>query len=220
MNAYRISDAARLLGVSDDTVRRWVDQGVLSTTGRTPVEIPGADLAAKAVELARVPGDPTDVPGAPDGRRVLGFTEKPDADTARAMIADGNYLWNAGIFLFTARTMIEAFRCHAPAYLDQVQAAIDKANMDLGFLRLAREPWLAAEDNSIDYAVMEKCPGSPFGLSMIALDAGWSDLGAWDAVWQVSEHDDAGNAVLVEDLASNARFTSLIAALREAGVGS
>lgn len=61
MSAHRISDAARLLGVSDDTVRRWVDQGVLSTTGRTPVEIPGADLAAKAVELARVPGDPTDV---------------------------------------------------------------------------------------------------------------------------------------------------------------
>ncbi|WP_298944018.1 TOBE domain-containing protein [uncultured Microbacterium sp.] len=61
MASYRISDAARLLGVSDDTVRRWVDQGILPTTGSSPVEIPGRELAAKAADLARGPGDPTDV---------------------------------------------------------------------------------------------------------------------------------------------------------------
>lgn len=60
MAAFRISDAARLLGVSDDTVRRWVDQGALPTSGAVPAEIPGAALAAKAVELAHTPGDPTD----------------------------------------------------------------------------------------------------------------------------------------------------------------
>ncbi|MDQ1130797.1 molybdopterin-binding protein [Microbacterium sp. SORGH_AS_0888] len=61
MTSYRIADAARLLGVSDDTVRRWIDQGVLSTNGSSPVEIPGADLAARAVELAHAAADPTDV---------------------------------------------------------------------------------------------------------------------------------------------------------------
>ncbi|ATQ57304.1 mannose-1-phosphate guanylyltransferase/mannose-6-phosphate isomerase [Paracoccus yeei] len=111
------------------------------------------------------------------------FVEKPDADTARAMIADGNYLWNAGIFLFTARTMIEAFRAHAPDYLEPVQAALDEAQKDLGFLRLAPEPWDRLPDLSIDYAVLEKAAN----LSVVRHSGHWSDLGGWDAVWRETQ---------------------------------
>ncbi|MBY0135479.1 mannose-1-phosphate guanylyltransferase/mannose-6-phosphate isomerase [Paracoccus yeei] len=111
------------------------------------------------------------------------FVEKPDADTARAMIADGNYLWNAGIFLFTARTMIEAFRAHAPDYLEPVQAALDEAQKDLGFLRLAPEPWDRLPDLSIDYAVLEKAAN----LSVVRYSGHWSDLGGWDAVWRETQ---------------------------------
>lgn len=111
------------------------------------------------------------------------FVEKPDADTARAMIADGNYLWNAGIFLFTARTMIEAFRAHAPDYLEPVQTALDEAQKDLGFLRLAPEPWDRLPDLSIDYAVLEKAAN----LSVVRYSGHWSDLGGWDAVWRETQ---------------------------------
>jgi len=108
------------------------------------------------------------------------FVEKPDAARATDMLAAGNFLWNAGIFLFSARTMIEAFQRHAPGYLEPVQAAIDGAVHDLGFLRLARQPWEGLVDDSIDYAVMEKADN----LSVVRFSGRWSDLGGWDAVWR------------------------------------
>ncbi|MFN3275402.1 MAG: mannose-1-phosphate guanylyltransferase/mannose-6-phosphate isomerase [Paracoccus sp. (in: a-proteobacteria)] len=108
------------------------------------------------------------------------FVEKPDAAQAAQMLAAGNFLWNAGIFLFRADAMIAAFRAHAPAYLDPVQAAIESAKHDLGFLRLARGPWEGLADDSIDYAVMEKADN----LSVVRFSDRWSDLGGWDAVWR------------------------------------
>lgn len=110
------------------------------------------------------------------------FVEKPDAASAAEMLAQGNFLWNAGIFLFSARTMIEAFRSHAPEYLAPVQAALDGAKADIGFLRLARAPWDGLPDNSIDYAVMEKADN----LTVVRFSGRWSDLGGWDAVWRES----------------------------------
>ena len=114
------------------------------------------------------------------------FVEKPDAVRAAEMLAAGNYLWNAGIFLFAADTMIAAFRAHAPAYLDPVQQALDESHADLGFLRLAAGPWDGLGDESIDYAVMEKADN----LAVVAFSAHWSDLGGWDAVWR-EEQDGA-----------------------------
>ncbi|WP_347266346.1 mannose-1-phosphate guanylyltransferase/mannose-6-phosphate isomerase [Paracoccus sp. (in: a-proteobacteria)] len=116
------------------------------------------------------------------------FVEKPQAEKAARMIAQGNYLWNAGIFLFAARTMIEAFRAHAPEYLIPVQAALTEARPDLGFLRLAPEPWDRLPDLSIDYAVLEKAGN----LSVVRFSGHWSDLGGWDAVWR--EEQDAAPA--------------------------
>ena len=123
------------------------------------------------------------------------FVEKPDADRAGQMLAAGNYLWNAGIFLFSARTMIEAFRAHAPAYLEPVQQALDQAHLDLGFLRLAKAPWAGVEDQSIDYAVMEKADN----LTVVRFSGRWSDLGGWDAVWREAlDHAPSDHGVVTD----------------------
>jgi len=82
---YRIADAARLLGVSDDTVRRWIDQGALPTVGTSPAEIPGGALAARAVELAAAPGDPTDVLSSARNRFV-GLVTRVQADGVMAQV--------------------------------------------------------------------------------------------------------------------------------------
>ncbi|MBL8561690.1 MAG: mannose-1-phosphate guanylyltransferase/mannose-6-phosphate isomerase [Gemmobacter sp.] len=116
------------------------------------------------------------------------FVEKPDLPRAEAMLAAGNFLWNAGIFLFSARSMLEAFRAHAPALLPPVEAAVAGARADLGFLRLEAAAWEKAEAISVDYAVMERAPN----LSVVAYDAGWNDLGGWDAVAREMGADAAG----------------------------
>ncbi|SET95983.1 mannose-1-phosphate guanylyltransferase/mannose-6-phosphate isomerase [Paracoccus homiensis] len=119
--------------------------------------------------------------GQGDGPQPLArFVEKPDAERAAQMLAQGNFLWNAGIFLFKASSMIDAFRQHAPEYLDPVGQALSQAKTDLGFLRLAPAPWEGLADNSIDYAVMEKADN----LTVVRFSDRWSDLGGWDAVWR------------------------------------
>ncbi|WP_298845118.1 mannose-1-phosphate guanylyltransferase/mannose-6-phosphate isomerase [uncultured Roseobacter sp.] len=116
------------------------------------------------------------------------FVEKPDPDTAKAMLAEGHYLWNAGIFLFSAAAITDAFRTHAPGLMDPVSRAVTEARPDLGFLRLAPGPWAEAEDISIDYAVMEKAGN----LMVVPYQGGWSDLGGWDAVWREMGPDAQG----------------------------
>jgi mannose-1-phosphate guanylyltransferase/mannose-6-phosphate isomerase len=113
------------------------------------------------------------------------FVEKPDVKTAKAMIDAGTYLWNAGIFLFRAKDMIAAFQTHAPELVTQITNAIEQGHVDLGFFRLASEPWAKCENISIDYAIMEKIDT----ISAVPYSAGWNDLGGWDAVWLEQEPD-------------------------------
>ena len=120
---------------------------------------------------------------------LMRFVEKPNLNDAKQMLEAGHYLWNAGIFLFRARDMIDAFRIYAPLTLDLVSRAIDEVTSDLGFLRLAVEPWSKLEDISIDYAIMEKAQN----LVSVPYASKWSDLGGWDAVWSESETDGSGN---------------------------
>ncbi|MBT0957761.1 mannose-1-phosphate guanylyltransferase/mannose-6-phosphate isomerase [Alphaproteobacteria bacterium KMM 3653] len=122
---------------------------------------------------------------------VARFTEKPDAETAQKMLDAGNFLWNAGIFLFSVKTVIAAFEAHASAMTTPVRDAVENALPDLGFLRLAPEPWNKLGDVSVDYAIMEKADN----LAVIGFDQGWSDLGGWDAVWRELPHDDNGVAL-------------------------
>lgn len=119
------------------------------------------------------------------------FVEKPDAARAAQMLAAGRFLWNAGIFLFTARTILDAFATHAPALLPPVRAAVEGAKADLGFLRLDPAAWAQAEAISIDYAVMERAAN----LSVVPFAGAWTDLGGWDAVATEMGADAQGNSL-------------------------
>lgn len=120
------------------------------------------------------------------------FVEKPDRARAEEMLAAGNYLWNAGIFLFTAKAILAAYEAHAPAMLAAVEKAVSNAQADLGFTRLDPAAWSDAESISIDYAIMEKAPN----LEVMPLATRWSDLGGWASVWQESEQDTSGNVIM------------------------
>lgn len=146
--------------------------------------------------------------GPPEPERaqpLVRFVEKPTAERARQMLAKGNYLWNAGIFLFSVQAIMEAFRAHAPQLITPVATALEKANEDLGFLRLNAQAWSGAEDISIDYAIMEKADN----LAVVPFDGGWSDLGDWQAVARIMEKDVDGNALSENTLALDCQNTML-----------
>jgi mannose-1-phosphate guanylyltransferase / mannose-6-phosphate isomerase len=152
--------------------------GQIVTFGITPDR---AETGYGWLKLASQPGS---------GPVILdSFVEKPQADAAQAMLADGSYLWNAGIFLMQARVLVDAVRLHAPDLLSPVQSAVDGAVSDLAFLRLAADPWQSVTDISIDYAVMERATN----IVAMPFAAGWSDLGDWQAVWRDGVPDAAGN---------------------------
>ncbi len=114
------------------------------------------------------------------------FVEKPELEKARAMVASGRYFWNAGIFLATARRLVQAFEDLAPDVLRAAEKAIDDAAVDLGFLRLSAA-YSSAPAGSFDRMVMERHRGW-----VVSVEAGWSDLGTWRGVWSVAEKDGAG----------------------------
>ena len=157
-------------------------EGDLVTFGITPTR---PETGYGYLELAAGSDAQADTPQA-----LARFVEKPEAARAADMVAAGNFLWNAGIFLFTAETLIAAYRVHAPDLLAAVEAALKDSDTDLGFTRLAPEAWSDAEDISIDYAIMEKADN----LAVMPYRHEWSDLGGWDAVWMESPQDMAGNA--------------------------
>jgi mannose-1-phosphate guanylyltransferase/mannose-6-phosphate isomerase len=117
------------------------------------------------------------------------FVEKPDLATAERYLGEG-YLWNSGNFLFKAGTMLAELEKFQPAVLGAAQDALDKAVVDLDFIRLDAEAFQSAPKISIDYAVMEQTEKA----GVVPLSCGWSDVGTWGSVWQASDHDEAGNA--------------------------
>ena len=128
--------------------------------------------------------------------KVDSFVEKPDLYTAQAYLDSGEYYWNSGMFMFKASQYIEELRRHSPAILEACQNAMSKTQADLEFVRINREAFEACPSDSIDYAVMEpvcSVNGSN-NLVVVPMDAGWSDVGSWSALWDVSEKDDNNNA--------------------------
>lgn len=128
---------------------------------------------------------------APGPQSLEGFVEKPDAAVAAAMVADGNHLWNAGIFLFSARTMVSAFEAHASDMLAPARGAVLNALKGPNFVRLSAEDWSKLPAISIDYAIMEKSGN----LAVMPYGGRWSDMGSWTAVWQQGEADARGNVL-------------------------
>jgi mannose-1-phosphate guanylyltransferase / mannose-6-phosphate isomerase len=130
--------------------------------------------------------------GAASGLRdVVRFLEKPDEARAAELIGSG-CLWNSGIFLMSAASLIAELERHEPAVLAAARAAIDAASADADFLRLDPDAFAAAPSIAIDHAVMERTANA----SVIAADFGWSDIGAWSAVWDAQDRDANGNAVV------------------------
>ena len=162
-----------------------------------------AEVAAtgKLVLLGVEPGGPhigygyirrgPPLPGFPAAHVVEAFTEKPDKAAATSYVRAGTYFWNSGIFIFRARAYLDELARLQPSILEAATQALAGAKEDLGFLRLEAQAFAKAPSISIDYAVMERTSAA----AVVLVDIGWSDVGSWSSLWEISAHDAAGNAV-------------------------
>lgn len=149
---------------------------------------------------------------------VRRFVEKPDEQTARRYLAEGDFFWNGGSFVMRASVWLDALRRFRPDILATTTAAFAARRGDGDFVRPDAELFAAVPAESADYAVLEHCPGSEVTIRMVGLDAGWSDLGAWDAVWQASPKDGDGNVVVGDVLLDGSRDSLVNASSRLVGV--
>ncbi|MFT5048193.1 MAG: mannose-1-phosphate guanylyltransferase/mannose-6-phosphate isomerase [Porticoccaceae bacterium] len=125
-----------------------------------------------------------------DGACVVAeFVEKPDRETAESYLADGNYFWNSGMFMFRAGDFLDELEKFQPEILKHCELAFDKSVRDLDFTRIDAEAFAMCKGDSIDYAVMEHTENAV----VLPVDIGWNDVGSWSSVWEVSEKDDMGN---------------------------
>lgn len=122
---------------------------------------------------------------------VDSFVEKPNLETAQSYLDDGGYYWNSGMFMFRASRYIEELEKFCPDILSAVKASLDSAVEDLDFIRVSKNEFSKCPDDSIDYAVMENTTEAV----VVPMDAGWSDVGAWSSLWEVSDKDNNGNAI-------------------------
>ncbi len=146
--------------------------------------------------------------------QVKRFIEKPNAATAQSYLNEGGYFWNAGMFVLKASVWLQALQQFRPDILQATQAAWQQRTQDNAFVRPGKAEFMSIPSESIDYAVMEHCPGSAVPIQMVPLNAGWSDLGAWDAVWNVLPKDAHGNAHLGDVLTTDSRNTLVHASSR------
>jgi mannose-1-phosphate guanylyltransferase/mannose-6-phosphate isomerase len=150
---------------------------------------------------------------------VAAFVEKPDLITAQEYLATGEYRWNAGMFVVRASIWIDAIKTFRADVYNAVYSAFEHSTIDQLFIRPDELLFRIIPNESVDYAVIEKCPGSIFEIKMVSLDAGWSDLGSWDAVWHVGQKDSNNNLIhgdtLLEQSSNNLIYSShrLVSAL-------
>ncbi len=177
-----------------EAARPLAEAGRLVTFGIVPTHAEtgygyiqrGASLEGKGFEVAR-------------------FVEKPDRQTAEEYVASEAYFWNSGMFLFRASRYLDELQRHAPDILTACRQALEEGQQDLDFIRIGAAAFAACPGDSIDYAVMEKTDSA----AMVSLDAGWSDIGSWSALWDVSNKD-ADDNVLHGDVLTEATSHTLV----------
>jgi mannose-1-phosphate guanylyltransferase/mannose-6-phosphate isomerase len=150
--------------------------------------------------------------GGNDGLELTAFVEKPDLATAQRYVDSGNYYWNSGIFMMRASVWLEQLGKHHPQMIEACQAAFSARSPDRDFLRIGKKAFTACPADSIDYAVMEKLPPD-LGV-VVPLAAGWSDVGAWDAIWQLGDRDADDNVLQGDVVAVATRRTLAISQSR------
>jgi mannose-1-phosphate guanylyltransferase len=134
-------------------------------------------------------------------REVARFVEKPDVEKATAMLKQGGFYWNSGMFMLGVGPFLSECRALSPESFEAATAAVEKARTDLDFTRLDEESFAKAPNISVDYAIFEKTKL----ISLVPVTFPWSDLGSWDAVWKVSGKDASDNAVMGDATLSNTR---------------
>lgn len=142
------------------------------------------------------------------------FVEKPDQPTAQTYLESGEYFWNSGIFMLRAGLWLDLLNQYAPSMLSAVREAYQAGEQDMDFFRVGREAFEACPSDSIDYAVMEPLSQQGDACVVVPLDAGWSDIGAWEALWAVADQDAMGNAVRGDVFAHDASSNLLFAQSR------
>ncbi|MBB2160570.1 mannose-1-phosphate guanylyltransferase/mannose-6-phosphate isomerase [Gluconacetobacter sacchari] len=203
-SAAAIAAAALLVAETDPDAVLWIMAADAVITRPETLEqlLPAAAAAAQRGHIVVFGMHPTRpetgygyieagraLPGVPEASVVAGFIEKPDAATAAELVESGKYMWNSGMFVFTARTLLDEMEAHAPAVLAPVRQAVERRASDLIFQRLDAASFLSTPDISFDYAVMEHTDHA----AVIAGDFGWTDIGSWDALWDIGTKDAGGN---------------------------
>jgi mannose-1-phosphate guanylyltransferase/mannose-6-phosphate isomerase len=163
------------------TAARIADQGFLATFGIRPSQ---PHTGYGYIEL----GEP--LAGESEGFRIRRFVEKPNLQKAKEYLDSGRFLWNSGMFVFSARRYLEELATFRRDILEGAEKALKAAGRDLDFLRLDSAAFNACPAESVDYAVMEKTSRG----AVVRADIGWSDVGSWSALWDIAKKDDGRNA--------------------------
>ena len=199
-----VTDGAAFTAALQDAIR-IAAEGAITILGITP------DRPETGYGYIRTKADA-------GGLAVAQFVEKPDLETAQRYLTEGGYYWNSGMFVLRASVWVKALERFRPDILEATRASWAARKTDAKFVRPGKAEFALVPSESVDYAVMERCPGTDVPLRMVALDAGWNDLGAWEAVWQVADKDEAGNAFVGDALIADSRNTLVHATSRLVGV--
>jgi mannose-1-phosphate guanylyltransferase/mannose-6-phosphate isomerase len=215
-SAPAIAAAAVLVAEDDPDAVLWLlaaDHAITDTTA-LQASLASATVAARAGRIVTFGMRPTApetgygyislgaaLDEAPGAYAVARFIEKPDAVQAARLVGDGQHLWNSGMFVFTARTLLEELASHAPAVVHAVRRAVAERQSDLDFIRLGVAAFTASPAISLDYAVAERTRRA----AVVPADIGWSDVGSWGALWELGRKDSDGNVAVGDVLLEGAR---------------
>jgi mannose-1-phosphate guanylyltransferase/mannose-6-phosphate isomerase len=197
-------------GYSLATLGHLITFGIVPTAPET-----GYGYIKKGEPMVMPSGDPAHQNPDTAAARIDRFVEKPDFETAKGYLLSGQYFWNSGMFMFLASRYLAELERHAPEMVAGCREAIRVGKEDLGFFRLDRDAFSKCPSDSIDYAVMEKTDQG----AVVPLDAGWNDVGSWEALWQEGVKDDSGNVVrgdvILKDVKDSLLFSTdrLVAAV-------